>query len=508
VARGTPRRVPPVRAASALHRVSGRRFGWGWGLALRTGLVLFVVVQCLASAASAGPRPAVRAAVASVAPESAEADETIKEVLLSLDASYVEKRPLETYARSALDALAAMDRCLQRVDEASAITLRCGPNALTAAWPPARAIDVAKLLTNAARLVDPERRVRPARVVAICRAFARATDDPFTAYLSPQSMAKAASQKSGMNAATPGIDLWPRDPSKVREVRMGSGAAAANIVPGDRILSIDGLDVDELTFPEVLQGMSGPNGSIARLRVQPGVGGPVVDKMVARLLVPEDDVRWTRLRGGSTLYIHIPVFKAGVADQVRSALGAGAYTGVVLDLRHNPGGLLPEGIGVLDTFLRDGAMAGVRSGPGRPTDDFVARKDGFDTTVPLVVLIDGGSASASELTAMVLKDRGRATVLGATSAGKGSVQRQIPTPDGGLLKVTAGYYVGPTGLRLDEGGVRPHRFLAPSPRRTALEGAPPGEDSWVLSALDALQLHERNALLAPAPQVPQVGPQP
>jgi carboxyl-terminal processing protease len=469
---------------------------------VRTSLLLFVIVMASESATAAAPRPLVRAAPVA---ESTDADETIKEVLLSLDASYVEKLSLERYAISALDALAAMDRCLSRTDSETAITLRCGTNELTVAWPPARAVDVARLLTNAARLVDPERRVRPARVVAICRAFAAATDDPFTAYLSPQSMAKAASQHRGMNAATPGIDLWPREPSKVREVRMGSGAAAQDIVAGDRILSIDGLDVDDLTFPEVLQAMSGPNESIARLRVQPADGSPVVEKMVARLLVPEDDVRWTRLQGGSTLYIHIPVFKAGVAEQVRSALGAGAYTGVVLDLRHNPGGLLPEGIGVLDTFLRDGAMAGVRSGPGRPTDDFIARRDGFDTTVPLVVLIDGGSASASELTAMVLKDRGRATVLGATSAGKGSVQRQIPTPDGGLLKVTAGYYVGPTGLRLDEGGVRPHRFLAPSPRRTALEGGAPGEDSWVLSALDALQFQERNALFTPAPLV---GPQP
>ena len=175
-------------------------------------------------------------------------------------------------------------------------------------------------------------------------------------------------------------------------------------------------------------------------------------------------------------------------------MGAGAYSGVILDLRHNPGGLLPEGVGVLDTFLRDGPMAGVRSGPGRPTDDFAAHKDTFDTTMPLVVIIDGGSASASELTAKVLKERHRATVIGSTSAGKGSVQRQIPTPDGGLLKVTAGYYIGPTGTRLDEGGVRPHRFLAPSQRRTALEGAPPGEDSWVLSALDALHVDERNAL--------------
>jgi carboxyl-terminal processing protease len=218
--------------------------------------------------------------------------------------------------------------------------------------------------------------------------------------------------------------------------------------------------------------------------------GPIKELNFARLLVPEDDVKTARL--GAVLYVHIPVFKAGVADNLRQNLQAGSYAGVILDLRHNPGGLLPEGIGVLDTFLRDGNMAGVRSGPGRPVDDFVAHRDGFDTTVPLVVLIDGGSASASELTAMVLKERKRAVLLGATSAGKGSVQRQIQLPDGGLLKVTAGYYTGPTGKRLDEGGVRPHRYLAPASRKTILEGASPLEDSWVLSALDSLQEVERD----------------
>lgn len=455
---------------------------------MRALFVVFVVALTLPAAAAPAP-PAVEG----------DADETIKEVMLSLDASSVEKVPLDRYALFALDALASMDRCLARSGGGGTLTVSCGPTQVVAAWPPTRALDVAKLLTNVARLVDPERKVRPVRVVAICRAFARATDDPFTAYLSPQTMAKAVSQNRGLAAATPGIDLWPRDPSRVREVRMGSGAAAKGIVPGDRILSIDGLDVVDLTFPEVLQQITGTNGSVARLSVQPVRGGPVREVMVGRFLIPEDDVRWTRLQGGTTLYVHIPVFKSGVAEQVRQALGAASYAGVILDLRHTPGGLLPEGIAVLDTFLRDGAMAGVRSGPGRPTDDFVAHRDTFDTTVPLVVLIDGGSASASELTAMVLKERGRATVLGATSAGKGSVQRQIPTPDGGLLKVTAGYYVGPSGKRLDEGGVRPHRFLAPSSKRTALEGANPGEDSWVLSALDALQLQERSALLTPGP---------
>jgi carboxyl-terminal processing protease len=448
---------------------------------VRSSPVLVLLALCFAAPVAAGP-DAVEGPP----------DETLKEVIASLDASYVEKVSLDRYALFALDALADAEKCLSRKAAPGAIVLACGADTVTAPWPPQKAADVAVLLTNAIRLTDPAREVKPARVQKLARALAQAVDDPFTAYLSPAMMATAASMKHGLAAATPGIDLWPRDPSKVREVRIGSDAHAKGIAPGDRIVSLDGADVASLTFSEVLQRMSGPSGSTLRLLVKKP-GGATRTFEVSRLQVPEDNVRIARL--GPVLYVHIPVFKAGVAENVRQNLQAGAYAGVILDLRHNPGGLLPEGIGVLDTFLRDGPMAGVRSAPGRPTDDFVAHRDGFDTTVPLVVLIDGGSASASELTAMVLKDRNRATLLGATSAGKGSIQRQIPTPDGGFLKVTAGYYVGPTGKRLDEGGVRPHRFLAPARSRTVLEGANPIDDSWVLSALDALQEVERNNIL-------------
>jgi len=423
--------------------------------------------------------------------ESGESDETLREVIASLDASYVEKVGLDRYALFALDALQNIEPCLSRKSAPGSLVLSCGALSTTATWPPQKASEVAQLLSNAVRLVDPAQALKPARVQVVARALAQAVNDPFTAYLSPSIMATAKAQKGGFGA-TPGIDLWPRDPTKVREVRIGSDAAQKGISPGDRIVTVDGADVVSMTFPEVCQRLVGPNATSARLVVKK-ISGQMQNVDVARTQLPDNDLVAIRL--GPVLYVRIPVFKAGVAENLRQNLQAGAYAGVILDLRHNPGGLLPEGIAVLDTFLRDGPIAGVRSGPGRPTDDFVAHRDGFDTTVPLVVLIDGGSASASELTAMVLKDTNRATLLGTTSAGKGSVQRQIPTPDGGFLKVTAGYYTGPTGKRLDEGGVRPHRFLASSPRRTVLEGADPLNDSWVLSALDALQQVERNNIL-------------
>jgi C-terminal peptidase prc len=428
-------------------------------------------------------------------------DETLKEVVLSLDASSVVRVPLERYALAALDALADFDACLQRTVDASVLRLGCAGNDVVASWPPARAVDLAALLSNAARLVDPERVVRPARVARMCRALAMAVEDPFTAYLTPSMVASAAARNHGIAAATPGIELWPRDPARVRDVRVGSDAAAKGIAPGDRLVNVDDDDVASLSYLEMLQRLAGTNASDLRLVVRPARGGDARTVDVARLVVPELDVRRATL--GSVLYVGIPTFKSGSADSVRQAIGAGVYAGVILDLRHNSGGLLTEGIALVDLFLREGPIGGVRSGPGRPTDDFVAHRDSFDSTLPLVVLIDGVSASASEFTAMVLRDRGRAMLLGNATAGKGTIQRQIPTPDGGLLKVTAGYYVGPTGRRLDENGVRPHRFLAPSARRTALEGGDVADDSWVLSALDALQQGERAGVLAPT-----IGPSP
>lgn len=428
-------------------------------------------------------------------------DETLREVVASLDASSVTRVPLARYATAGLDALAGFDRCLSRTVDETTLSMSCAGRTLTAPWPPVRAAEVAALLSSAIRLVDPNRVLGPARVERVCRALAIAVDDPYTAYLSPSMMATAATMKQGIAAALPGVELWPREPAKVRDVRLGSDAAQKGIVAGDRLLAIDGVEVGTLTYFELLQRMSGHNGSELRLRIESGQGGGPRDVVVTRLLVPEDELR----RGvvGSVLYIGVPVFKAGVATNVRHAIGAGVFSGVILDLRHNSGGLLSEGIALVDTFLRDGAIGGIRSGPGRPTDDFVAHRDTFDTSLPLVVLVDGQSASASEFTAMVLKERNRAVLLGSTTAGKGSVQRQIPLPDGGLLKVTAGHYTGPTGRRLDEGGVRPHRFLAPSARRTALEGGVIADDAWVLAALDSLQQVERSASLQPA-----VGPSP
>ncbi len=408
----------------------------------------------------------------------------VREVVKSLEASSVERVSLEKYARFGLDALARHDPCLKRVPGGDSIALVCGAEKLSAPWPPPNSDAVAILLSNAIRLVDEDHAVRSDRERAVARGLSRAVDDPFTAYLPPEMVAAVTSHQTAMFGATPGVEVWPRDPTKVREVRRDSDAARVGIEAGDVILAIDDASASDLTFPEIAAKLQGANESVVRITMKTAHGTRPFT--VARTMLPESDVVTRQLDNG-VLYIMLPVFKQGIAKKIKQVLWDVRPRGVILDLRHNGGGLVPEATQLADLFMKDGVIAGTRAGPGRPTEDYVAHRDENDVDSPLVVLIDGGTASASELFAMAMKERKRAVVLGTQTAGKGSFQRQIHMPDGGVLRVTAGYYVGPLGHRLDDHGVTPDRFLAPARSKTVFEGGDAASDSWILSALDALQ---------------------
>lgn len=438
------------------------------------------------------------AAHAAKAPPAVEGpiDDTVREVVKSLEASNVEAVPLERYALFALDALADLEACLGRKAEAGALVLTCGPSTLRASWPPPSSDAVVKLLSDTLRLIDPARKVKPAAVKTVARALARAAGDPYTAYLPPEMVATITSNRPAMFAATPGIEVWPRDPSKIREVRRGSDAAKSGVAPGDRIVAIDGQATAGMTLPEVTTRLQGADDSVVQLRLKTPNGEHTA--RVARSLWGETDVLIHELDGG-VLYVRIPVFKAGVARTVAQALWDGRPAGVILDLRHNGGGLVPEGIALADLFLSAGVIAGVKGRGGRVTEEYAARRDPREIAAPVVVLVDAGSASASELVSMALKESERARLLGAQTAGKGSVQFQIQLPDGGVLKVTTGHYVGPEGRRLPEGGLEPHRFLSTPSGKTVLDGGDPKKDGWVQAALDELRGGKRSDGLVRGP---------
>lgn len=427
-------------------------------------------------------------------------DEVLKEVVMSLHASAVEPPDLRKLTAEGLRALRERAPCLEQRRAKGEVKLGCQGRSEMGVWPPADGRGVADLLVRAVRLVDKKGRADAARVQWVARALAAQAEDPYTAYLAPTMVAKLEAPV----LATPGIELTPRDPSRIREVRPGSDAAREGLKEGDRLLELDGAPTKGLTLAELSTKLAGIPNTAVRLTVQPRASKERRRLVVMRTLVPEPVVDSEPLPGG-VLFVRVSAFAPGATRKVSEALWEHRPRGVILDLRHNQGGLIREGVALLDLFFSEGSIGGVKPRPGRPADAFQAAYQPADVAAPLVVLIDGGSASASELVAMVLKERGRATILGSPSIGKGSVQKVIRLPDGGVLRVTSAHYTGPSGSPLPPGGVRPDRYLAPAVSRTVLEGGSPAHDSWVLAALDVL---EGSARLSGTPKAGRFGPQP
>lgn len=407
------------------------------------------------------------------------------EVVLSLHASAVDPPSLEALARAGLAAIHEKHPCLRVLRREDQVRVVCEGDNVTAPWPPADGRGVATLLSDTVDLVGARGSARAKLLQWIARSVADALEDPYTAYLPPETVAKLETHLRS-RLATAGFELSPKAPDRVREVRPGSDAAHEGLREGDRVVAIDNQRVDGLTYAERNALLVGPTGSTVRLDYVPVNGGGQRSVILKRSVLPDQTVEAEDLPGGA-LYVRVGSFAPGVARRVAEEIWDRGRPSVVLDLRHNHGGLIQEGVALLDLFFGDGSIGGVMPRRGRPADDFRAAHQPTDVRVPVVVLIDGGSASASELVAMVLKERGRAVVLGSPSLGKGSVQKVIRMPDGGVLRVTSAYYTGPSGKPLGIGGVRPDRFLSPPVGRTVLEGGSASKDSWVLSALDVLE---------------------
>lgn len=418
-------------------------------------------------------------------------DPLLVEVIMSLHASAVEPPSLEALARAGLAAVHEKHACLRVLRREGQVRVVCEGEAVTSTWPPDDGREVATLLSETVALVGARGKAKARLSQWVARSVAGALGDPYTAYLPPETVAKLETHLRS-RLATTGLELSPKAPDRVREVRPGSDAAREGLREGDRIVAIDHHAASALTYAELNALLVGPTGSTVRLDYVPHADprGAKRTVILSRSILPDQTVEAERLPGGA-LYVRVGSFAPGVARRVAEEIWDRGRPPVVLDLRHNQGGLIQEGVALLDLFFGEGNIGGVAPRRGRPADDFRAAHQPTDVDVPLVVLVDGGSASASELVAMVLKERGRAVVLGSPSLGKGSVQKVIRMPDGGVLRVTSAYYTGPKGNPLGIGGVRPDFFLSPPVGRTVLEGGSAAKDSWVLSALDVLEGKQR-----------------
>ncbi|WP_371038147.1 S41 family peptidase [Rhodosalinus sp. FB01] len=326
--------------------------------------------------------------------------------------------------------------------------------------------------------------------------------DPHSSYLSPEDAADMRVQTRGEFGGL-GIEVTQEDGFvKVVSPIDGTPADAAGIEAGDFITHVDGESVLGLTLDEAVDLMRGPVGSeIIITVVRDGEGEPF-DVSIIRDTITLTAVR-TRLEG-ETVVLRVTTFndqtydnlKEGLAEQIEAAGGMEGVNGIVLDLRNNPGGLLTQAIRVSDAFLEKGEIVSTRGRVLTDGDRYNATPGDLAEGKPIVVLINGGSASASEIVAGALQDHRRAVVVGTRSFGKGSVQTVMPLRGDGAMRLTTARYYTPSGRSIQALGVSPD-IVVEQPRRRAEteedaeDGArPPRSEADLRGRLDNASLSE------------------
>jgi carboxyl-terminal processing protease len=284
--------------------------------------------------------------------------------------------------------------------------------------------------------------------------------DPHSGYLNPKKYRDMQVQTKGEFGGL-GIEVTMEDGLvKVVSPIDDTPAHRAGIQAGDVITHINNEPVLGMTLAEAVERMRGPvDTSIALTLRRPGQDEPI-DVSMARAVITISPVRW-RSEGGDVGYVRVTTFNEQTEDSVKEAieklrteLGPG-MKGVVLDLRNNPGGLLEQAVAVADEFLDRGEIVSTRGRRSDSIQRFNARKGDLIEGLPMVVLINGGSASASEIVAGALRDHGRAIVMGTTSFGKGSVQTIMPLPGHGAIRLTTARYYTPSGTSIQATGIEP-----------------------------------------------------
>ena len=282
-------------------------------------------------------------------------------------------------------------------------------------------------------------------------------NDPYTDYLSAGEYTtlrtSTATSYSGV-----GLTVRPGSGALIVKAAPRGPARAAGIRPGDQIVSIDGKRVHRLAFDRSIELMRGREGTTVQLTVERPEEGTLTFT-VKRGEIAYRAVRSRMLeRSGTRLgYVRVRTFRAGVADDVarraQALVGRGAK-GLVLDVRHNPGGLLSEAVGIVSVFVESGVVC-VTDGAHQARRVYDVTGDALLADLPLVVLVDGASASAAEVVAAALRDHDRAVVVGRRTYGKAFVQSVSELSNGGALKFTSAVFLAPGGENLSGRGLTP-----------------------------------------------------
>jgi len=272
----------------------------------------------------------------------------------------------------------------------------------------------------------------------------------------------------------------------------GGPAQRAGLLPGDRLLRANGKPLAGLDPVQLDTVLHGATGTQVVLQVQRGDDDPF-DVTLTRELVNIPSVSGEVL-AGNTGYVRIALISDGSSadlERLLNTLGAhdGKLSGVILDLRNNAGGVVDGAVEIADAFLDDGVIVSTRGRAAGQSFDYTATPKDLLADLPMVVLVNGGTASAAEIVAGALQDHSRATVLGSTTFGKGAVQSMIPLEGGGALMITTAHYRTPSGRLIEGAGIVPD--VETSEADAAL-GADTASDTLTGRAVELLDEARRN----------------
>ena len=322
-------------------------------------------------------------------------------------------------------------------------------------------------------------------MAAAVKGMLTALDDPYAAYLDPK--AYDTFQKDVATGQYSGVGVWLKvddsDRIKVVSVLEGTPAERAGIRNDDILKEVAGRPVEGLTIEEVVERIQGKSGTTVTISVVRGTEPPLAFTLTREQIdVPTVQSRMVNNKQG---VIRLISFSANSGEKVREAvksLTAKGAKGFILDLRGNPGGLVREAVSVSSVFLDGGKVVSYKQ-RGHSEVTYNTNKP-VQTKLPLVVLVDEGSASASEIVAGAVQDRGRGVIVGTQTYGKGSIQDVFPLSDGSAVKFTIASYFTPSGRSIGGRGIIP-------------DVAEPNKDNQLASAQRVLSgiLAQSNQLL-------------
>ena len=279
----------------------------------------------------------------------------------------------------------------------------------------------------------------------------------------------------------------------------GSPAQKAGLKPGDIIIAVDGKDIAGLGLRQVVKRITGPVGTKVSLRILDPSTGKVREFILKRANITENPVSWDRISGTGIVHLRIAGFSENTTKNLKKAIVAikkEKAKGIILDLRNNPGGLLKSAISSASQFLENGNVLLEKNAKGR-IKKVPVQKGGVALHIPMVSLINGGTASAAEIVAGALQAHGRSKLLGTKTFGTGTVLREFPLSDGSALMLAVEEWLTPKGKTIWHKGIKPDLvvplpsgvapfFPAQRPRKTTLQQVRQSRDKQLLDAIERL----------------------